>query len=1318
MAVTHYLRGVRRVAGPFLVALLFAVWLPALAIQPDESSTYFLKRPFVAPELRVEPTLGATLRLDGSTRAALPAATEAFLARNGGEWELRDDLRAARPNLVQGSGIALLPGRGNTLSAADVGLAADARVDMDTVESILIGFIRDNEEFLGTAGLEFALDPDNSTVYGEGDTHWFVAFQQLADGVPVHDARLFFRVSHGNLVQFGSERVAPVAIPVLPSSNQAAAFDLAWRELDFPAEARIVELRDPGTLRIYPAAPPGELPGEAFAGRAGLGYDHVLAWRYVFRLGGDNAVYEVIQDARSNRVLAVNNLMLNIDATVTGGIYPTTNAEPEVVVPMPFLAVTNGGAKVTDALGMYDYSGGTASTSLDGKYFRMNDGCGSINLSSASGGDLALGTSGGTDCATPGVGGNGNTHASRTGFYHLTRINRKAATFQPSNTWLASKVTASMNENQTCNAGWDGSVAHFYKSGGGCSNTGEIAAVFLHEWGHGMDQNTGGAASEYGSGEAVGDTFAFLEVKDACIGPNFKPGVPCYNCDLSCTGVRDVEAFSTHGAAVTAKPATITDLAGAGCGRFSCPYYQSGIFPYQGPMGYEGHCESYIAGSANWDLTQSLIEEFGDDAGWAEMDRIWYGSLTPSKSAYRVASGGQCNVNAQVDGCASSNWYTVYLAADDDDGNLANGTPNACRIWDAFDAHGIACGTRPECTAWGSPDFGLVLPVTSASLCAPGTTDFPIEVEDRNGFDNPVTLTVGGLPSGATASFSQNPVQPGQSTTLHVQVGGSTPAGEYTLTVSGTATDSPGHSASVSLVVWAGVPATPAPVAPADGAVNQPLVSTLSWGAVAGAAEYEVQVASDAAFANVVHTTTVTATQASVMLQPETPYWWRVRGKSPCGTGAWSTARTFTTGLPPFPEPYCNVTFPSGIEPITRVVFAGIDNTSPASGGPALQDFTAITGAVEAGETLDLRVEGNTAGNYSTPVRAYVDWNRNGVLDDPGESYTIGTLQSSTGIDGKFVSAPVAVPAGATPGPVRMRVVKRYSTPGDACNSAGYGQAEDYTVVVAGPPGPYSIGGTATGLAGTGLALTLNGVETLDVPVDGPFTFSTLLPAGAAYDVAIASVPAGQACDIANGSGTVDNDDIGDITVACALLPPTYQVGGTASGLTGVGLVLDLNGLESLPVDADGSFTFDTTLLTGASYAVTIASEPTGQECGIVNGEGRITISDVTDIVVTCVSPPPAHTVGGEVEGLEGPGLVLQLNGGDDLAVASDGPFTFNSAVPEGAAWEVTVFQTPDGQGCSVEHASGTMGDADVDDVRVLCDADRIFRDGFEGDAP
>src|SRR5690606_27998156 len=174
-------------------------------------------------------------------------------------------------------------------------------------------------------------------------------------------------------------------------------------------------------------------------------------------------------------------------ATVSGGIYPTTNTDPEIVVPFPYTTVSNNGTKVTDALGIYDYTGGTASTTLNGKYFRMSDTCGSISLSSSSDGNLAFGTSGGTDCATPGFGGSGNTHASRTGFHHLTRINEKARSILATNSWLQSKVTANMNLNQVCNAYWNGSSLNFFRSSSSCSNTGEIAAVFLHEWGHGLD---------------------------------------------------------------------------------------------------------------------------------------------------------------------------------------------------------------------------------------------------------------------------------------------------------------------------------------------------------------------------------------------------------------------------------------------------------------------------------------------------------------------------------------------------------------------------------------------------------------------------------------------------------------------------------------------------------------------------------------------------------------------------------------------------------------------------------------------------------------
>jgi len=516
--------------------------------------------------------------------------------------------------------------------------------------------------------------------------------------VPVEGAKVYFRINNGNIVQLGADRVAEVRTGAKPRIDRAAALAAVVHALGFQVD-EIRQITNPGTLKFVPALTAGEQPAETYKGAAGGGYRHLLVWEVEFRRAGDPVTWQAKVDARSGQILSIVDANDYVAAQVSGGIYPVTNSDPEVVRPLPFTNVTNSSAKVTDAAGNYDYSGGTATATLNGKYIKMVDTCGAISKADSATGNIAFGTSAGTDCTTPGSGGVGNTHATRTGYYHLTNINRKAAGFLPANAWLNGTVTANMNVNSTCNAFWDGSTVNFYRSGGGCSNTGEIAAVFLHEWGHGMDTNSGGASSDKGTGEAVGDTFAFLETKDACIGKNFQPGVACANCNATCTGVRDLASFATGGSHTIAKPSNVASDTGINCDRYSCPYYQF-IFigAYQGPMGYEGHCESYIASSANWDLAQQLVARWGTTAGWQKMDAIWYKSLTPSKSAYQVASGGKCNPAATVNGCGATNWYTVYLAADDDDGNLANGTPNACRIWDAFTAHGIACGARPTCT--------------------------------------------------------------------------------------------------------------------------------------------------------------------------------------------------------------------------------------------------------------------------------------------------------------------------------------------------------------------------------------------------------------------------------------------------------------------------------------------------------------------------------------------------------------------------------------------------------------------------------------------
>jgi hypothetical protein len=84
--------------------------------------------------------------------------------------------------------------------------------------------------------------------------------------------------------------------------------------------------------------------------------------------------------------------------------------------------------------------------------------------------------------------------------------------------------------------------------------------------------------------------------------------------------------------------------------------------------------------------------------------------------------------------------------------------------------------------------------------------------------------------------------------------------------------------------------------------------------------------------------------------------------------------------------------------------------------------------------------------------------------------------------------------------------------------------------------------------------------------------------------------------------------------------PPTYTVSGTVTGLTGSGLVLHNNGGDKLPVAADGAIVFQTKIASGATYNVTVFTQPTSpaQTCAITHGSGTMGSSDVANVTVSC----------------------------------------------------------------------------------------------------
>jgi 6-phosphogluconolactonase (cycloisomerase 2 family) len=169
------------------------------------------------------------------------------------------------------------------------------------------------------------------------------------------------------------------------------------------------------------------------------------------------------------------------------------------------------------------------------------------------------------------------------------------------------------------------------------------------------------------------------------------------------------------------------------------------------------------------------------------------------------------------------------------------------------------------------------------------------------------------------------------------------------------------------------------------------------------------------------------------------------------------------------------------------------------------------------------------------------------------------------------------------------------------------------------PPTQYTIGGTVTGLTGTGLVLQDNGGDDFSVTANGAFTFATKVNSGGAYAVTVMTQPSGQTCTVTNGSGMA-SANVTNVAVACVSASSGVTIGGTVTGLTGTGLVLQDNGADNLPIAQNGTFTFATPVASGKAYAVTVLTQPTGQTCTVTNGTGTAGSSNVTNVAVNCAS--------------------------------------------------------------------------------------------------
>ncbi|MFY1635770.1 S8 family peptidase [Solwaraspora sp. WMMB335] len=135
--------------------------------------------------------------------------------------------------------------------------------------------------------------------------------------------------------------------------------------------------------------------------------------------------------------------------------------------------------------------------------------------------------------------------------------------------------------------------------------------------------------------------------------------------------------------------------------------------------------------------------------------------------------------------------YLYDNATVDAVGNPGSGSPNRL-------LYVVNDGTPP------ADNFSMSVSPTSGSTLPGGSVSATVSTTTTSGSAQSVSFSASGLPSGATASFSPSSVTSGGSSSLTISTSASTPAGTYSVTVTGTGTSATRTAAFSLTVIGAG----------------------------------------------------------------------------------------------------------------------------------------------------------------------------------------------------------------------------------------------------------------------------------------------------------------------------------------------------------------------------------------------------------------------------------------------------------------------------------------------------------------------------------
>lgn len=486
-------------------------------------------------------------------------------------------------------------------------------------------FLNNELNAYGTQNAELVLVKDITTA-----KYHYVTFKQQYHGLDILWSEATVRLNYNNqVVMFGLDLYNDIAINTTPALGALAIKSYAAN--DFALTVNSVDVVE--TPRILP------IPGAS-----GLEYKLVYeATVHTTNANGIPGMYYSLVDAntgfvyyRANKVhecgeyLMTANLQVNSDITDNPLVAAVNRG-------LPYLRVEIDGVYYyTDENGYLSLNSITVPTpatiDLRGLYARVSQGTGATSIESI---DITVFPG---DNLIQFDDESGAVPSEVSAYYWQNVVHDHMKSYFPAFTDLDVDQLIRVERNDgTCNAFYDGTSTNFYQAGGGCPATGLFNDVVMHEYGHGINYDLYSALGDPGGmnngamQEGYADLWGMTVTNNPILGQGFLGGAGTF--------VRRYDA-------------------------------EPKVYP-QDLVG-EVHADGEIVAGAWWDVNVNL------GADLVSMTALWMETL-----------------NATVDG-ANGNEGEIFrdvlleaLLADDDNGDLGDGTPNDDAITAAFCLHGI-----------------------------------------------------------------------------------------------------------------------------------------------------------------------------------------------------------------------------------------------------------------------------------------------------------------------------------------------------------------------------------------------------------------------------------------------------------------------------------------------------------------------------------------------------------------------------------------------------------------------------------------------------